>query len=97
MFTSVTDPASSRSIGARDLQGLKRRLLSPSDAALAVAGAAAMTLAAPPTNLWCFGLFVWVPLAIVAMSGSTLRAGLVGWIQGTLTQGAVLLPVCPQH
>jgi len=60
------------------------------DLALVVVGAVLMTLATPPTNLWFLGLVVWVPLATVAARGEVLRAGLVGWLQGTLAQGAVL-------
>jgi apolipoprotein N-acyltransferase len=63
------------------------------NAALAVAGAALMSLAAAPTNLWPLGLFAWVPLALIAASGDVAGAALAGWLQGTLAQASVLASV----
>ncbi|HLK37706.1 MAG TPA: hypothetical protein VKU41_13190, partial [Polyangiaceae bacterium] len=53
-------------------------------------GALAMSLAAPPHDVWPVGLVAWVPLAVVATSGTVLRTALVGWLQGTTAQAAVL-------
>lgn len=87
---STTKPTSSRTSLS---EGVRRVNFNRGDLALAAVGAVSMALSAPPVNLWPFGLLVWVPLAIVAASGDVCRAGLMGWIQGTVAQGAVLAGV----
>ena len=63
------------------------------DLALASVGAALMILAVPPLNIWPLGLLAWTPLIVLAANRDSVRAGLVGWLQGILGQTYVLASV----
>jgi apolipoprotein N-acyltransferase len=65
----------------------------------ALLGSLLMAAATPPFGVWPLGLVAWVPLAHLASSGRAVRAGLLGWLQGTLLQLMVLsaLPAALRH